>query len=226
MSDELICRHCDSTLSADSVTCVNCGSPVSLFDAPQTSSLKSGKVIGQVILIAVVLFVGYIYFFPSEPKITAPRPIPVELKSHGDPSVEGEIASLENMWHSNQTHAPIALRLGNLYAARNDYAKAAMYYRAFLSVDNTDEGWEVALDLAQALFAMDSVDAAKGELVPLLKEHPDHSGLLYNLGAIEANLANYAEAERLWSQLLPTNPQGEMADSARMGLERLKANVR
>jgi tetratricopeptide (TPR) repeat protein len=139
----------------------------------------------------------------------------------GADSVQTEIASLEKLWKEHSNHGPIALRLGNLYADRGEFAKAEPMFRTFIASDTSATGWEVKLDLARCLFALQRVDDARSELNSILEEHPQHAGALYNLGAIAANTGDAIEATRLWEELVRVHPEDESAALARNGLATL-----
>ncbi len=220
MNNGFKCAKCGADLSADDLSCEQCGAAVSSFDLEDGSSNKPSKVVSLIILLSIALVVTLVIILSnSKPDDTSPPKIPT-----AEMSIEDEIKSLEELYQAHPDHAPIALRLGNLYASRKNHRKAIRYYRSFLSIDTSNAGWEVKLDLAKSLFALRKTDEAKSELNSILKIDPSHDGALYNLGAIEANLGNSAEAHRMWTQLLEHHSNGRMAELARNGLSRLNSN--
>ncbi len=219
MSDPFKCPKCGSDIADDALTCESCGLMISSFESNVASPNKNQKVIWQVVSLLVVVLIAAVIILPKlelgSSSSTTPN-IPTTTTS-----VEDEIKSLEELYQAHPDHAPIALSLGNLHASQNNHPKAVQYYRSFLSYDTSRTGWEVRLDLAKSLFAMRKTDEAKGELNSILNIDSNHDGALYNLGAIEANLGNHAEAKRLWTQLLEHHTQGEMVELTRKGLSKL-----
>ncbi len=136
-------------------------------------------------------------------------------------SVANEIASLETMRKAHSTHAPILLRLANLYEDRNNHAKALECYREGLALDTSASAWELRLDVAKELFALGKTDSARMELESTAKDHPDHPGVLYNLGAMAANGGDVAKAKGYWERLVQVAPQSSEGLMAKEGLGRL-----
>ncbi len=132
------------------------------------------------------------------------------------------IAVLEEMLQAHPGHSPIALELANLYFDQGEFQKAIQYYRSFLQSDTSATGFEVALDLARALFHTGKGDEAVAEIEKLLKQHPDHAGGLYNLGAIEANRGNFDAARVAWERLISMHPDDSLAVFAKQSLPKLQ----
>ncbi|MFC2170627.1 tetratricopeptide repeat protein [Calditrichota bacterium] len=126
-------------------------------------------------------------------------------------SIDYEISRLENLLKSHSPHAPVALKLGNLYAEKGNDQKAAEYFRKYLDLDTTRQAQDVRLDLAKSLFNTGRMIEAKSELNRLLEIDSIHPGALYNLGAMEGNLGNMQAAEKYWTRLIETNPQDSLS---------------
>lgn len=175
--------------------------------------------IGLLVALAAFVFsVGPRSWF--EPQTAEPEMPEIGEVPTNDPHTE--IAMLEKMWQDHPDHAPIALQLGNLYYDDGQYNEAIKFYREFLKSDTSASGYEVRLDLARALFQLRRSDEAKGEIENLLKVHPDHPSALYNLGAMEANLGNFAAAKTAWERLIQTHPEDTLATFAKQSLPMLK----
>ena len=166
--------------------------------------------------VAVVVVLALLIFTRPERGQMAAEPSPVADDAHS------EIAWMEQMWKEHPTHAPIALQLGNLYAAQGNHPAAVQYYREFLKLDTSATGWQVRLDVAKSLHAMGKPDAAKSELQWILQREPNHAGALYNMGALEANTGHPARAREYWDRLISAHPQDTLARFARQSLTQLE----
>ena len=167
-------------------------------------------------LVAVVGVIALLY-------LTGPNPgKPVTMPETNAEDPHSEITMLEQMWKDHPGHAPIALQLGNLYAAENEHAKAVEYYREFLKLDTSSTGWEVRLDVAKSLYGLGRPGEAKAEVQRILDRQPNHPGALYNMGALEANMGQNVAARAHWEQLIATNPQDTLARFAQESLKQLK----
>jgi tetratricopeptide (TPR) repeat protein len=166
-------------------------------------------------LVIVLAVLASLYLGKSKPG----NPVIPDTTSN-DP--HSEIRMLEAMWKQHPNHAPIALQLGNLYAAQGEHQKAIRFYREFLKLDTSATGWEVRLDVARSLHATGRPDEAKAELRWILQRDPDHAGALYNMGAIEANSGHYSAAREYWDRLITKHPSDTLALFAAQSLEKLK----
>ena len=177
------------------------------------SRARSTAFVAAVVVVLAVL--ASLYF--SSPQ----RGKPVLPVDPGD-DPHSEIMMLEQMWKDHPTHAPIALQLGNLYAAENEHQKAIQFYREFLKLDTSATGWEIRLDIAKSLHAIGKSNEAKAEVQWILQRDPDHAGALYNLGAIEANGGHDQAARECWERLIAKHPQDSLARFASQSLRQLK----
>ena len=180
----------------------------------QSKSALAAIFITSGVMVLAVLALLYVGESQREQKQTVPK------VNQNDP--HSEIASLEKMWKEHPNHAPIALRLGNLYAEQGQPEKAVFYYREFLKYDTSATGWEVRLYVAKALNALGRVKEAIAEVQSVLRRDPDHAGALYNLGALEANSGHPDQARTYWEQLIAKHPQDSLAQVARESLKQLK----
>ena len=177
------------------------------------SPIRTTAFLAAIVLVLAVL--ASLYFGSPQ------RGEPVKsIETKDDP--HSEIMMLEEMWKQHPTHAPIALQLGNLYAAEGEHQKAIRFYREFLKLDTSATGWEVRLDIAKSLHATGKPEEAKAELQGILQRVPDHAGALYNLGAIEANGGRYQAARGYWERLITKHPQDTLALFAAQSLQQLK----
>ena len=148
------------------------------------------------------------------------RTPPDITESTGD-DPEHEISMLEGLYAQHPDHTPIALQLANLYFDQGAFPLAIKYYREFLRRDTSAAGYEVALDLARALFHLDRGEEAISEVKTMLNAHPEHSGALYNLGALQANTGDYRGAKQTWQRLIDKHPADPLATFARRSLPAL-----
>lgn len=144
-----------------------------------------------------------------------------DLSAMSDSDPQHQLVVLEKMWKEHPDHAPIALQLAHLYHDQGDYQKAIDYYRAFLKVDTSANGFEVGLDLAQALESAHLTEEAIAELKRILKRDPTHAGALYNWGAISANNGDFNTAKQAWNLLIEKHPTDTLAIFAKGSLPRL-----
>lgn len=170
-------------------------------------------VVGMLLAIAAFIFV----VAPSEWFERNNRPaVNIETLSEHDP--QHQLTVLTEMWAKHPDHAPIALQIAQLYSDRGEHEKAVDYYRAFLKVDTTSNGYEAGLDLAQALFHLRLTDDAIVELKRIIKKNPGHPGALYNWGAIAANSGDAATARSIWNELIQLHPTDTLAIFAKKSL--------
>jgi hypothetical protein len=110
--------------------------------------------------------------------------------------------------------------LGNLEFDSAQWSKAIDYYSRALKIDpkNTD----VRVDRAIAYHATGDNDTAKKELLRATREKPDHKNAWLNLGVVNRELGNRAEAVRAWERYLELDPSGEHAATIRQEMETLK----
>ncbi len=180
--------------------------------AQRSSARAWGFVAGIVVVIAVI---ASLYMGGGKPSLTE------ALDSTRSQDPHDEIMMMEQMWKEHPNHAPIALQLGNLYAEQGEHVKAIQYYREFLKLDTSSTGWEVRLDVAKSLYALNNPAGAKAELQWILDRQPDHAGALYNMGAIEANTGQPGLAKLHWEKLIATHPQDSLAQFAQQSLTKL-----
>jgi len=109
-------------------------------------------------------------------------------------------------------------RLARLYQDGHNPESAAVYYEQLLQLKPSDhQSW---LDLTNCYATVKNWDKAKAATLSLLKNFPEDEEGRYNLGAIQANTGNTAEARKLWSQL--TSSENEtIADLAKQSLQKL-----
>jgi len=157
----------------------------------------------------------------AEIRVASGAPSLAPQDAPGD-SIGAQIRELEAMWQKHPVHAPIALQLGNLQAEAHNHAEAIKYYRAFLELDTARDAWEIRLDIAKELYLMGMSDSSRMELLAAAADHPDHPGVLYNLGALAANGSDTVSARRHWNRLLTVAPSSPEAENARAGLARLE----
>ncbi len=84
--------------------------------------------------------------------------------------------------------------------------------------DNAD----ARLELGKVLFQLGNVRGALEQNQLILKQHPVHSGALYNLGAIYANIGNANRASEYWSRLFTLEPHSQNGMQAGRMLSQLK----
>lgn len=181
---------------------------------------KTSRIAFAAALIIVPALLLWIYFAPHPAGDTEPSFESIEQEQ--EQTQLTPLEQMEQMWKTAPGHGPVALELANLYYQDGQYEKAIQFYREFLKSDTSASGWLVHLDLSRSLSAMGRVDDAISELKIILKDHPGHSGALYNLGAIEANRGNHDAARTYWNELIQRNPQDTLAIYAQGALPKLK----
>jgi len=189
-----------------------------MSDKPESRLKEWG---GFLLIILLIAAVAVAYRHSGRRGPVAP---PVEIQSsYASPREAAftEIAHYEALWKAHPDHSPIALHLGNLYAGLGEHSKALNYYRAYLVLDTSAAAWEVNLDVAKTLFLMGERDSAATLLVELERLHPNHPGVLYNLGAVAANRGDAATARERWSAVIEGAPNSREANDARLGLSKL-----
>ena len=110
--------------------------------------------------------------------------------------------------------------LGNLEFDSSQWVKAIDYYSRALTIDGKNA--DVRVDRAIAYHASGDNDTAKKELLRVTREKPDHKNAWLNLGVVNRELGNRAEAVRAWERYLQLDPNGDHAASIRQELETLK----
>jgi len=110
--------------------------------------------------------------------------------------------------------------LGNLEFDSGQWLKAIDYYSRALTIDGKNA--DVRVDRAIAYHATGHNDTAKKELLRVTREKPDHKNAWLNLGVVNHELGNRAEAVRAWERYLELDPNGEHAATIRQEMETLK----
>lgn len=191
----------------------------------KSATTKQNLIIRIMVIIVIISFVIImIYDFDRRPSVEQAEVTPPAEQQEFS-AIDQEINNLETLWHTHGNHPPIALKLAQLFSEKKDYLEAVRYYKIFLLIDTTSVSGEVRLDLSRAWYLAGQGDSARVVLQSILEENPDHQGGLYNLGALEANLGNSEDAQRIWKELIEKYPKGEMTHMALQGLELLKKKV-
>jgi len=112
--------------------------------------------------------------------------------------------------------------LGNLEFDSGQYLKAIDYYSRALEIDPRNA--DVRVDRAIAYHATGENDTAKKELLRVVQEKPEHKNAWLNLGVVNRELGDRAEAVRAWERYLKLDPEGEHAETIRQELATLKQN--
>jgi hypothetical protein len=110
--------------------------------------------------------------------------------------------------------------LGNLEFDSGQWLKAIDYYSRALAID--PKKVDVRVDRAIAYHATGDNDTARKELLRATREKPDHKNAWLNLGVVNRELGNRAEAVRAWERYLELDPNGEHAATIRQEMETLK----
>jgi len=110
--------------------------------------------------------------------------------------------------------------LANLEFDSGQWEKAIEYYSRALTLDSKNA--DVRVDRAIAYHATGRNDLAKKELLLVTRERPTHKNAWLNLGVVNRDLGDRAEAIRAWERYLELDPQGEHAASVRQEIAALK----
>jgi len=110
--------------------------------------------------------------------------------------------------------------LANLEFDSGQWEKAIEYYSRALTIDSKNA--DVRVDRAIAYHATGRNDLAKKELLLVTRERPTHGNAWLNLGVVNRDLGDRAEAIRAWERYLELDPQGEHAASVRQEIAALK----
>jgi tetratricopeptide (TPR) repeat protein len=181
------------------------------------------KVILLIILSAVIGAVFWIRQgkqFTPESKPGAPASTAAVLPSD---TAANPIAQYKTLFDAHPTHAPIALHLAGLYADSSRHEEAIRYYRIYLKLDTSVAAWEINLDIAREEYLSGNKADAKTILNGLERAHPEHPGVLYNVGALAANEGDLTKARAVWTRLLEVAPNAPEANTVREGLKQLDA---
>jgi len=187
---------------------------------PTGARSKGNQIAFAAALIIVPALLLWLYFAPQPGGDTEPSFESIEQEQ--EQTQMSPLEQMEQMWKTAPGHGPVALELANLYYQDGQYEMAIQFYREFLKTDTSANGYLVHLDLSRSLSALNRTDEAIAELQVILKDHPGHSGALYNLGAIEANRGNHDAARGYWNELIKQNPQDTLAIYAQGALPKLK----
>jgi len=110
--------------------------------------------------------------------------------------------------------------LANLEFDSGQWDKAIEYYSRALTIDSKNA--DVRVDRAIAYHATGKNDIARKELLQVTRERPTHKNAWLNLGVVNRDLGDRAEAIRAWERFLELDPQGEHAASVRQEIANLK----
>lgn len=183
----------------------------------------------KLVLVAVILFIvgSALWYRKQSDQVSIPT---VSTNTSGKTagllapadSVD-ELTHYEAMFRAHPDHSPIVMQLALLHSGRGNRAEAIKYYHLFLQIDTSATAWEARLDLAKEYFNAGMRDSARFELMALEKEHPEHPGVLYNVGAMAANDGDFAKAKEVWQRLVKLAPDSEEGKMAAAGLGKLKS---
>ena len=110
--------------------------------------------------------------------------------------------------------------LANLEFDSGQWDKAIDYYSRAIAIDSKNA--DVRVDRAIAYHATGKNDIARKELLQVTRERPTHKNAWLNLGVVNRDLGDRAEAIRAWERFLELDPQGEHAASVRQEIANLK----
>ena len=129
------------------------------------------------------------------------------------------IKSLEQRLQTQPDDTASLLELAGLLQDGHRPAEAAERLVAYLALAPTNRrAW---LDLAASYGAAEDWLAARTAMTAFLERFPDEPTALFNMGAIEANLANISEARSWFGRAAGQQADSEIAASARSALGRL-----
>jgi cytochrome c-type biogenesis protein CcmH/NrfG len=152
---------------------------------------------------------------PTAPALPSPSVLATEHLS----AEQKEMAMLEQHLASAPGHTPVLMRLAELARQSGKIADAVKYLRKAVETDGKNE--DARLELGRALFEAGDIQGATIETKALLEMNPTNADALYNLGAIEGNLGNFAEARRHWEAVVKASPSSESAAKSRAALTKL-----
>lgn len=121
---------------------------------------------------------------------------------------------------SKPDHTTLLLQLAQFESGNGRFGDAERHLREVLRRE--PDSAEARLELGKALFQLGDVRGALEQNQLILKQRPFHSGALYNLGAIYANIGNTSRASEYWSRLLALDPHSENGILAGRMLSQLK----
>lgn len=174
--------------------------------------------LGSLIIVVVVLLVLMFRGLDTGKPTEALRKMRTSPVTGAASDTLREIAGLDSLYRQHPDHTPIALRLGELLAAQGNHRRALECFRSAYQADTSATGWEAALDVAREYYALGQQDSASVVLLREYSSHPNHPGLIYNLGAISANRGDTASARTYWERLLSLKTDAPETEMARRGL--------
>lgn len=109
---------------------------------------------------------------------------------------EDAVKSWQQVLDNDKLNKFAFFNLAKLYQEKEDHEKAIQYYKDYLSLkDNNDEDkLEASSGLAYCLQKNNNPEEAKEIYENILKQKPDDSNILYNLGILLSNKADYKGA--------------------------------
>lgn len=125
-------------------------------------------------------------------------------------------AALEAALEKNPNHTPILMRLAELALNNGDAKRAAEHLRDAVAQDPSNR--EARLELGRALWEAGNREGAESETAALLEVDPNNVDALYNMGAIQANQGQKAQAVEYWSRAVAVDPASPSGQSAQNGL--------
>jgi cytochrome c-type biogenesis protein CcmH/NrfG len=159
-----------------------------------------------------------------------PIPTDVPAKSSTEtPSKENvskelvhEIEGLKKLVKDNPNSASgikSVLQLANLLFDSHKPEEAIQYYKTVLQRE--PKNIDARLDLSVCYYNLGRLDEAIAETKQILSLKPDHTGALYNMGALEATRGNTIEAAKWWNKVIALDANGVDAQRAKEALSKL-----
>ena len=181
----------------------------------------------NLLLLSAFLIFAAIYWgiqSSSSPQLTTPPTPSSAAQQHPDISTSEGItidALKERVVHS-PNDSTLLNHLAQVLHDEGRYEEAVVYYNRFLTLaPRNEQGW---LDLANAYAALEEWDKALEASQSLLDFIPYHPSAMYNMGAINANLANFEQATYWWTQVKEQKEDADLATKASQGLLQIQSS--
>ena len=135
-----------------------------------------------------------------------------------------EKAFLEEQLKTKPNHPPILVRLGEVERSMGQLADARKHLEQALQVDPSLV--DARLELSMVCYQLKDEREAERQNLLVLKQDAKQPDALYNLGAIEANRGQFAQAREYWQKLVQYAPDSASGKNAAVALTKLPQNPR
>ncbi len=206
------CPRCGAPRTGQFKYCPECGANFEALDKLQQPKPKKesarrrrweiAAIVGLVIITAIIFNIYFAAKKHTEPMQTNQQEAQPQGLSAAMPMGD-DLASI--------------IQRGHQFMDAGQFGQAIPLYEKALSMDTLQP--DIMVDLGACYHAVGDYNEATFQFLRALKQRPDHSIALFNMGVVAMTVADTASAKQWWNRFLEVAPDSPQAPTVR---ERLK----